>query len=117
MGIWANLKHFFENKFLHGSIVYSDGTSANFHSVQNEIVMLTTDLFGEFTMTKHREQETSYKAKIASYEIANIFTHRRGKGMMGAAPAAASKKFLVGIGTSEKRKFCDPKEARFTSPL
>jgi hypothetical protein len=58
-----------------------------------------------------------YSAGIASQEVSNIFTHRRGKGMMGAAPAAVSKKFLVGIGTSEKRKFCNPKEARFTGPL
>jgi len=68
-------------------------------------------------MTKHREQEISYRAEIASYEVANIFTHRCGKGMMGAAPAAVGKKFLVGIGPSEKRKFCDPKEARFIGPL
>src|ERR1043166_3341535 len=66
---WRNLQNLFENGFLKFRLVNTNGSAAQFHAVDDYIVVLTSNFFG------------------IGFEYRNVFSNRSGKGMVRRIPA------------------------------
>lgn len=109
------LEHFTQDVFLQLCVVDSDGSAADLHAVQHEVVVLSSNLTSDIQKLAERSpmfRANTYEVLLSAPEILQVLVHRRRERMMAAAPAALGHQVLVFIRMREQREFGDPQEVR-----
>ena len=108
----TDLQNVGEDMVLHGCVMHTNGATANLDAVQHEVVVLAANLGAMSTsaLCCKGEKDGTNLVDAPIVHLGYVLPHWRGKGVVGAAPAAVREELLVLVRVGEQRELGYPQE-------
>ena len=108
----TDLQNVGEDMVLHGRVMHTNGATANLDAVQHEVVVLAANLGATSTsaLCCKGEKDGTNLVDAPIVHLGYVLPHWRGKGVVGAAPAAVREELLVLVRVGEQRELGYPQE-------